>query len=109
MSRRRKQKNGTDHPDASGRMVIRLYVAGSAPNSVQAIANLGSICDEYLKDNYDLEIIDILKHPLRALVDGVLLTPTLAKVSPQPATKVVGNLSERSNVLLALGLTDKMP
>ena len=85
--------------------MIRLYIAGSAPNSVRAQQNLGSICDEYLKGNYDLEIIDILQEPLRALVDGVLLTPTLTKVWPQPATKIVGNLSEKRDVLVALGLT----
>ena len=107
MKRHPKPGEGAGRPPTTGPVVIRLYIAGGAPNSVRAIANLGSICDEYLKGNYELEIIDILQQPLRALVDGVLITPTLAKVSPQPATRVVGNLSEKSDVLRALGLTEK--
>jgi hypothetical protein len=38
------------------------------------------------------------------LADGVLITPTLIKLSPKPVMKVVGNLSAKSAVLLALGI-----
>lgn len=83
---------------------MRLYISGTAPNSVRAIANLEAICQEYLKDGYKLEIVDVFEQPIRALTDGVLVTPSLAKVSPAPIANVVGNLSDRSNVLLALGI-----
>lgn len=86
-------------------VVLRLYVAGGAPNSVQAIANLEAICAEYLKDGHRLEIVDILDNPRRAMAEGVLVTPSLAKLSPQPAAQVVGNLSDKQRVLFALGLT----
>lgn len=84
---------------------MRLYIASSAPNSVRAIANLEAICKEYLKENFRLEIIDVLEYPQRALADGIVVTPSLNKVSPSPATKIVGNLSDKSSVLLALGIT----
>ena len=83
---------------------MRLYIAGSAPNSRQAIANLEAICREHLQGLYTLEIIDILEQPLRALTDGVLVTPSLNKVAPGPMAKIVGNLSEEGKVLLALGI-----
>jgi circadian clock protein KaiB len=85
-------------------MRLRLYVAAGAPNSVRAIANLAAICKEHLRSAFEVEIVDVLKFPLRALADGVLVTPHLAKLSPSPATKVVGNLSDRDSVLLALGI-----
>ena len=85
-------------------VVMRLYISGNAPNSVQAIANLDAICKEYLKDGYKLEIVDVFEHPARALAEGVIVTPSLAKVSPSPAVKVVGNLSNKGDVLLALGI-----
>jgi circadian clock protein KaiB len=85
---------------------MRLYVAGGAPNSVRAIANLAAICKEHLRFTFKLEIIDVLEFPLRALADGILVTPSLAKVSPAPAVKIVGNLSDRSNVLHALGIRE---
>ena len=85
-------------------VVLRLYVAGGAPNSVQAIANLEAICAEHLKGGHRLEVVDILDNPRRAMAEGVLVTPSLTKLSPLPAAQVVGNLSDKNRVLLALGL-----
>lgn len=84
---------------------LRLYVAGGAPNSVRAIANLAAICKEHLQSAFKLEIVDVLKSPLRALADGVLVTPHLAKLSPGPTVRIVGNLSNRASVLAALGIS----
>jgi circadian clock protein KaiB len=85
-------------------VVMCLYIANSAPNSVRAVANLEAICKEHLKDNFRLEIVDVLEYPLRALADGILVTPSLAKMSPSPAAKIIGNLSDKSSVLHALGI-----
>jgi circadian clock protein KaiB len=107
MSRGRKKDNVSGHTGTT-RLVMRLFVAGQAPNSVQAMANLKAICRQYLDHSYSLEIIDTLEDPFRALADGVLITPTLVRLSPKPPTKVVGNLSEKSAVLLALGIKEKL-
>jgi len=90
-------------------VVLRLYIAGGAPNSVQAIANLEAICAEYLKDGHKLEVVDVLENPRRAMNEGVLVTPSLTKLSPQPVAQVIGNLSDRAQVLLALGLKPHAP
>lgn len=86
-------------------VVLRLYVAGNAPNSAQAVANLEAICQEHLNDAHDLEIIDVLDNPQSAMAAGILVTPTLCKLDPLPATQVVGNLSDKPRVLLALGIS----
>ena len=85
-------------------VILRLYIVEGAPNSVQAIANLEAICKEHLKNGYKLEIVDILEHPQRAMAEGVLVTPSLAKLSPLPTANIVGNLSNKAKVLLALGI-----
>ena len=85
-------------------VVMRLYIAAGAPNSVKAVANLAAICEKHLQDGFKLEVIDVLEFPLRALADGILVTPSLAKISPSPGTRIVGNLSDRSSVLHALGI-----
>jgi circadian clock protein KaiB len=103
MRRRRVTDKALD-PSVTTVVVMRLYISGNAPNSVRAIANLEAICQEYLKDGYKLEIVDVFEQPIRALTDGVLVTPSLAKVAPAPVANIVGNLSDRSNVLLALGI-----
>lgn len=81
---------------------LRLYVAGSAPNSVKAIANCRAICDEHFASGHELEIVDLLEHPKRALADGVIVTPTLVKLLPLPVQRVIGSLSDTNQVLLAL-------
>jgi circadian clock protein KaiB len=84
--------------------LFRLYVVGTAPNSIRAVANLRAICQKHLFDRFELEIIDILDNPLRALADDVLLTPTLVKLEPPPVTRLIGNLNDHSSVLSALGI-----
>ena len=81
---------------------LRLYIAGNAPNSVRAIANLKTICDEHFASKWALEIVDLLTHPQRALADGVIVTPTLVKLSPLPVQRVIGTLSDTNQVVMAL-------
>jgi circadian clock protein KaiB len=101
--KKRAQTDATGAPVTTV-VVMCLYVAGRAPNSVKAIANLEAICRRHLKDGYKLEIVDVCEHPRRALNDGILVTPSLTKVSPGPASNVIGNLSDTGSVLAALGL-----
>lgn len=83
---------------------FQLYVAGNAPNSAQAVANLSALCRIYLPDRHTIEIVDVLGEPKRALADGIFMTPTLVKLAPSPVRKIVGTLSQTQTVLLALGL-----
>ena len=97
--------NGGDHP--RGAYVFRLYIAGGAPNSVRALANLYAICRKHFPDSHRIEVIDVLQEPLRALADAILVTPTVIKISPAPELQIIGNLSEEEEVLRALGLPQK--
>ena len=81
-----------------------LYVAGDAPNSAQAIANLKAICRTHLADRHQIEVVDVFLEPKRAQADGILMTPTLIKLTPAPARRIVGTLSQLAPVLQALGL-----
>jgi len=83
---------------------FRLYVAGDAQNSVQAVANLNALCQAHLPDRHRIEVVDVFQHPKRALEDGIFITPTLVKLAPPPLRKIVGTLNERQLVLQALGL-----
>ncbi len=86
------------------RFRFRLYVAGDAMNSVQALANLAALCREHLPDRHDIEVVDVFREPKRALADGVFMTPTLVKLAPFPVRRIVGTLSQTQPVLQALGL-----
>jgi circadian clock protein KaiB len=103
----RKQKDrAAPEPVAAAAVVMVLYITDSGPNSVRAVANLDAICKEHLQENFRLEIIDVLEYPQRALADGVVVTPSLAKLSPLPAATIIGNLSDKSGVLRALGIVE---
>ena len=83
---------------------LRLYVAGDAPNSMQAVANLHALCREHLPGRHEIEIVDVLREPQRALDEGILLTPVLVRLSPDPIRKVVGNLSQSEPLMQMLEL-----
>jgi circadian clock protein KaiB len=104
MTRARPKRRPHD-PKVTTAVVLRLYIADSAPNSVRAIANLAAICKAHFGDKFELEIIDVLEYPQRALADGILVTPSLTKISPSPSAKIVGNLSDTGSVLHALGIS----
>ena len=98
-----KTRGRTLAPSESRKYVLRLYVAGNAPNSLRAIANARAICEEHFATGHELEVVDLLEHPRRALADGIIVTPTLLKLSPLPAQRVIGNLNDTNELLLALG------
>jgi circadian clock protein KaiB len=83
---------------------FRLYVAGSALNSAKAVANLAALCEANLPDRHEIEVVDVLQEPKRALAEGILMTPTLVKLAPSPGRRIVGTLSQTQIVLEALGL-----
>jgi len=97
---------GKSAPAMSRRVVFkfRLYVAGDAQNSAQAVANLAALCRAHLLNRHEIDIVDVFREPKRALADGILMTPTLVKLSPSPARRIVGTLSQTQPVLQALGL-----
>lgn len=83
---------------------LRLYVAGDAPNSVLAEANLRALCQTHLNGRHEIEIVDVTRHPKRALEDAVLLTPTLVRLAPGPELKLIGNLTQTPTVLRMFNL-----
>ena len=86
------------------RFKFRLFVAGGTQNSAQAAANLNAICRAHLPDRHDIEVVDVLREPKRALADGILMTPTLVRLAPSPVETIIGTLSQTQTVLRALGL-----
>jgi circadian clock protein KaiB len=86
------------------RFKFRLYVAGDTQNSLQALANLTALCREHLPNRHEIEVVDLLREPKRALTDDVLMTPTLVVLAPPPVRKIIGTLQEIPTVLRALHL-----
>jgi circadian clock protein KaiB len=81
-----------------------LYVAGNTPKSVLALKNLKKYCEEYLKDEYRIEVIDLLVNPQLAEGDQILAVPTLVRKMPVPIRKIIGDLSNEERVLVGLNI-----
>ena len=84
--------------------VLRLYVTGMTSRSARAVKNLQAVCDEYLKDRYDLEVVDIYQQPVLAKGEQIIAAPTLIKKLPLPMRRIIGDMSNRERVLLGLDL-----
>lgn len=87
--------------------MLKLYVTGTTLRSAEAIANVRSLCDEHLAGRYDLEVIDIYQQPGQAAGAQILAAPTLVKSLPAPAKRLIGNLSDRAKVLVALDVAEE--
>lgn len=83
---------------------LALYVAGATRRSERAIGNLRRLCKRWLDGRFDLEVIDIYQQVERAREADILGAPTLIKLQPTPVRRVVGDLSDESRLLRALGL-----
>ncbi len=84
------------------RFLLRLYVAGQTPRSLQALSNLKRICEEHLSGRYKVEVIDLIQKPQLAVTDQIIAIPTLVRPLPRPARKIIGDLSNTERVLVGL-------
>jgi circadian clock protein KaiB len=82
--------------------VLRLFVAGTTPNSLRAIQNIRLICEEQLPGRHELEVIDIYQNAGQLATGQVVVAPTLVRQSPLPVRRLVGDLSNRNRVLEGL-------
>ena len=83
-----------------------LFVSGMSVKSGHAIENLRRICDKYLADNYELEIVDISRDTELAVLHQIVAIPTLIKIQPAPRRIILGDLSDKEKVLRILNLSE---
>ena len=88
-----------------GHYLLRLFMAGDGSNSRQALSNLRQLCREHLKGRCTIETVDVIKDFESAIRENILVTPALILVAPSPRVVILGNLSDRPKLLLALRLS----
>jgi circadian clock protein KaiB len=90
-----------------GKLILKLYVSGMSPKSMEAIENINRLCAEYPEDSFDLEIIDLYKHPELAAEQQIVFSPSLIKRLPLPKKTLVGTFSDKDKVIKGLGISFK--
>jgi circadian clock protein KaiB len=89
---------------SSEKLILRLYVAGSTPQSTRAVQAARNFCDDHLGGRYSLEVVDIYQRPLLARDEQIIAVPTLVRRLPPPLKKLVGDLSNSERILIGLDL-----
>jgi len=82
--------------------VLRLYVTDASPKSARAIVNARRLLDEHLSDQYSLEILSIAENVALATADQIVCAPTLVRLAPPPARRIIGDMSDAGHVLKGL-------
>jgi circadian clock protein KaiB len=87
---------------------LRLWISARSVRSQRAIvvgeqlqrwlATIGGSCD----------ILEVGEHPDLAAEDRILATPTLVRVSPEPLVRIIGDVSDLTQLALRLGLPDEI-
>jgi circadian clock protein KaiB len=86
------------------RLRLTLFVSGASPTSARAAARLRDICERHFPSAYDLALIDIYEQPEVVVSRGILAVPTLIKELPLPVRVLIGDFTNETRVLAALGL-----
>ena len=81
---------------------LRLYVTDATPKSARAIVNTRRLLEEHLHDRYTLEILNIAEHVAQATADQIVCAPTLLRLAPPPARRIIGDMSDVERVLKGL-------
>jgi circadian clock protein KaiB len=84
---------------------LRLYIVGHTSVAQRAIDNLKKLCEEpEIAAAYDFDVINLLENPALADQERILATPVLIKKLPEPVRRIIGDLSNREQVLVGLDL-----
>lgn len=86
---------------------FKLYISSKTPDSVAIIECLKTFFEEKLKDQYYLDIIEVLDNFQLSVEDKIFATPTLIKKLPPPEKRIIGDLSNREKILVGLDLIIK--
>jgi circadian clock protein KaiB len=86
------------------RYALRLYITGQTPRSRQSVENLRALCDKYIPNQFDLEVVDIYQQPAMAAAGQIIAAPTLIKSMPLPLRRLVGDFSDQNRVILGLDI-----
>jgi circadian clock protein KaiB len=98
------KKKNIDNSEITERFSLQLYVSGMSAKSMAAIKNIKHLCDNYIKDRFELEIIDIYKTPEAAQENQVVFSPSLVKSFPLPKKILIGTFADTEKVIKSLNL-----
>lgn len=89
------------------RYKLKLFITAGSTSCALAVRTLQQICDEDLRGDCELLVLDVREHPAESELAGVLVTPTIVKERPAPIRKLIGDLSDKQRVLTGLDIDNR--
>jgi len=104
MNARKKIPGKKKSSDVEAKFRFILFVAGNEPNSQTAEYLLRNFCNKYLKEPYELKIIDVFKDYKSAIEKRITVVPTLIIEEPSSEKIIVGKIEKEDKLIEILGL-----
>ena len=107
-----KRNKGLTHESSNSSLeterkyLLKLYVTATTPRSILAVSNIRRLCEEHMPGRFELEVIDISKHPEIAKKEQLIGAPTLIKLLPLPIRRFIGDMSNKEKLIVGLNLTE---
>lgn len=84
---------------------LTAYVVAGNRLSATLVADLRRALDATLgREGWQLEIVDVVREPARAVENGITATPTLVREAPAPRVHVLWHREVANGVLGVLGI-----
>ena len=83
---------------------LKLFVAGMNPATIRAVENVKEICENHMKDNYELEIIDIYQQRDQLKDMNIIAVPTLIRLNPYPQKRLIGDMLDKKKIISVMDL-----
>lgn len=90
------------------RYAFTVFVTGETARSKRAVSNLRSVCERLVPGDYELSIVDVLVDTQTAEDHNIIATPTVLRTRPEPERRVLGDLSDLTQVATALDIGDDL-
>jgi circadian clock protein KaiB len=94
--------------EATGRVLMRMYVASDSAPSAQARRQLAVLRERFGGEDWEVEIVDVFEQPALAEADRILATPVLIRLLPTRRLSVIGDFADVDAVATALDLLQEV-
>ena len=81
---------------------FRLYTLGKTNRFSVALTNLTKLCNQKLKDQYQIEVVDLNENIQLAEDNHIWATPTIERLTPEPVMRIIGDLSDEDTIVQAM-------
>jgi len=73
---------------------IKLFVTQTTPKVSRQFANLQAGLAELTREDYRIDIVEVIHNPEEAYAHSIIATPTMLRVQPLPERRIIGDLSD---------------